>query len=52
MKPIFRRKLEWNLSDIELRIPEVKFKAEPVNGLLSSQTLQTLAPEPRGSQQA
>lgn len=40
MKPIFRRKIGWKLSELEPRILEVKWKAEPGNGRLFFQVLQ------------
>lgn len=35
MKPIFRRKIGWKLSDVDLRILEVKLKTDP-RGYFSS----------------
>lgn len=47
MKPIFRRKIEQNLSDVDLRILEAKWKTTAVNQLLFCQTLQALDQLPR-----
>lgn len=40
MKPVFRRKIGWKLSDVDLRILKVKLKADPSKGLLFFQVLQ------------